>query len=98
MTPPRPLRIGSARSWRGQTLRFSRIDNARVCERLPIEYHAVWRLPKVLSRKGSVCKTSDFSTHLFKPLKFLLKGEISVHIAVRKSTSKNLHDEMRSWT
>src|SRR5258706_13202083 len=45
-----------------------------------------------------MCKTSVFSTHLFKPLKSLLKGEISVHIAVRKSTSKNLHDEMSCWT
>src|SRR6266567_3962995 len=32
------------------------------------------------------------------PLKSLLKGEISVHIAVHKSTSKNLHDEMSCWT
>ncbi len=26
------------------------------------------------------------------------KGEISVHIAVRKSTSQNLQDEMSCWT
>jgi hypothetical protein len=37
---------------------------------------------------------SDFSTHLFKPRKSFLKDEINVHIAVRKSTSKNLDDEM----
>jgi len=42
-----------------------------------------------------VQKTSDFSTHPFMPLKSLLKeGEIDVHIAVYKLTSKNLYDEM----
>ncbi len=45
-------------------------------------------------RLRCIQKTSDSSTHLFKPLKSLLKGEISVHIAVYKSTSKKPHDEM----
>src|SRR6266487_1838776 len=43
-------------------------------------------------------KTSDFSTHLLKHLKSHLIGKITIHIAVRKSTSKNLHDEMSCWT
>jgi hypothetical protein len=66
-------------------------------EQLMREVFDVFLLRKALQKSFST-GWSDFSTHLFKPLKTPLKGEISVHIAIRKSTSKNLRDFLKNLT
>jgi hypothetical protein len=48
-------------------------------------------------RLRCIQKTSRFATHPSKSLKPHLEGEISVHIAICKSMSQNLHDEMSCY-
>ena len=49
-------------------------------------------------RLRCIQKSSVFATHPFTPLNSYLEGEISVHIAICKSTSKNVHDKMSCCT
>jgi hypothetical protein len=57
-------------------------------------------VPCLLYQQAAACfgwnvqQTSRFATHPSKSLKPHLEGEISVHIAICKSMSQNLHDEM----